>query len=176
MKHIFWVAAVLLALTLAALAISGSIEPLIRLVGFGQPAVAPIVRQRIPGADEPQPLDSNDQSTDSVPSQNAVTRVFFKSSGTSSSEAVRLEIKAVEQKSELVISGALRDGSACRRMQIDLKLKANDGREFFHSLMLGDTGQSGAQPIRSRRRLPSATNSQPAVWHAHVAALRCLDP
>ena len=175
-KYIFLAAAALLILAAATLVISGSIDRLIRVAGFDQPVIVPHARNTAPVAGKPQVSDSNDKSSGANQPAPGVTRAFFKPPGSKSAEAVRLEIKAVERNNELMISGSLRDGSACRRLQIDIELKADDGRKLFHTLMLGDSGRTEAQPIRSKRRLPPSAKNLPAIWSAHVAAIRCLDP
>ncbi len=175
-KRLLWVAAVLLALGVAYLLASSSIERMLHSVDRARPAVGAAVHKKIAAVDQP-PADEGSNSTAASGGLAAgVTRTFIKPSHPAWAQAVHLEISAVEQNSELVVSGSLLAASQCSRLQIDLELQADDGRKVFHTMILGSAGPVGQRPIQSRRRLPPSAAGTPALWSAHVASLRCLDP
>ncbi|KPJ78179.1 MAG: hypothetical protein AMJ54_04995 [Deltaproteobacteria bacterium SG8_13] len=176
MKTVLWLTAVLLALAVAFLLASGRIGHGVRPTVSEEPKSPPSIRHKIPDADRPTETGDGGKKTGPADPIGGVTRTYVKPSYSEPTEAVRLEVSAIEQDGELLIVGKLFDGSSCYRMQIDLELQADDGRIVFHTLMLSPTGQNQERPIRSKRRLPPSSTKAPVSWRAHVAALRCLDP
>ena len=175
-RTICWSATILVAIAVLYLLVLGSIERLNFSNKLQTPAAVPIVRNKIPVDEKPQSVERSGEGRESVEPANSVTRTFFKPSDAQPSEAVRLEVKAVEKNNELAISGNLLDGSTCGRLQVELQLKSTDGREVFHTLILGATGRTGERPIRSMRRLPPTAGDLPVTWNARVRSVRCLDP
>jgi hypothetical protein len=169
-------AAALMALAAAYLLISGNFERLILLTGPQKPAAAPIASNKKSAVGSLEVSEGSGEEAEFADPAAGVTRAFYKSAQSAPTEAVRLKIAVVEQNGELLINGSLFDGSACPRLHIELELEADDGRKLFHTLVLGDTGQTDERPLRSKRRLPPAAPELPAIWRAHVDSLRCLDP
>ena len=176
MKYKMLAAALLLTLSVAYLMTTGRFEHFLLSNDADKPANISSVRNKIFAADPPRSPGGSDAKIDSGGPAAMVTRAFFKPMQSELADAVGLEITAVEQSGELVISGLLRDGSACNRLQIDFELEADDGRNLYHTLIIGSTGQTGEQPVRSKRRLPPPVSGSPAAWRTHVASIRCLDP
>ena len=174
-KTIAWTTVALVALAAAGLLASGRLAGLAGFTASGTSA-APVVRNKIPDADEPPATDTSEREAGSAEPSAAVTRTFFKPLHTTPAQAVRMEITAVEKNHELLISGKLFDGSNCKRLQIDLELQAEDGRKIFHTLILGDIAAAGQRPIRSKRRLSPSSDGPPVTWRARVSSLRCLQP
>ena len=175
LKYSFWTIASLLVIAAIYFLFFGQFPPSSGTVDSGEPTVDPIVRKVHSDTGRQQIPDSGDQQGRRQ-SSKGVTRTFFKPSDSQSAQTVDLEITAHEQIGALQISGNLRDGLECSRLQIELELQSDDGRKVFHTLVLGKTGGSDGRTIRSKRRLMPAQDESPASWSAHVAAIRCLDP
>ena len=170
--------AVLVAIALVFLFVSGRFERLMRSSAPDGSSTVPVVRNKIPPPNSAPVTGSSGRRTAPADPFTGVTRSFIKPSHSDSepAHAVRLEISAVEQNNELIITGKLIDDSACNRLQVDLELDVDDGRKVFHTLILGGTNQNEERTIRSKRRLSPSSARSPLIWRAHVAALRCLDP
>ena len=170
--------AVLVTITVVFLLFSGRFERLNLPSAPVDSSMAPVVRNKIPPPGSAPGSGGGLENTGLTDPFAGVTRTFIKPSHSDSepAQAVRLEITAIEQNNELIIAGKLIDGSACKRLRLDLELDTDDGRKIFHTLILGGTSRTGEREIRSKRRLSPSSARSPLTWRAHVAALQCLDP